>query len=240
MTDTETPQLLIADDDAVLNDLLADYLRGEGFAVSQAADGTAALAAVAAGGIELVVLDVMMPGMNGFDALREIRALPGAAGRTAVLMLTARGEDVDRIVGLEMGADDYLPKPANPRELAARVRAILRRAEQHAAPTAAGGELLTVGDLQLNAGDRSVSVDNRVVALTSTEFNLLEVLLRAAGRVVGKSELTERGLGRKLTLYDRAADMHVSNLRRKLGGNACGGQRIVTVRGVGYLYARPD
>ncbi len=239
MSNAQTHQVLVADDDAVLNDLLTDYLREQGFAVSQAADGVAALSAVAAGSVELVVLDVMMPGMNGFDALREIRSLPGPAGRTAVLMLTARGEDVDRIVGLEMGADDYLPKPANPRELTARVRAILRRAEQHAAPES-GGEMLVVGDLQLNSGDRSVSVADRPVALTSTEFNLLEVLLRAAGRVVGKNELTERGLGRKLTLYDRAADMHVSNLRRKLGDNPSGGQRIVTVRGVGYLYARPD
>jgi two-component system response regulator CpxR len=233
------PRLLIADDDRVLNDLLADYLRGEDFDVAQAFDGAQALETIRAGEVDLVVLDVMMPKLNGFDTLRGIRGLPGAPRDTAVLMLTARGEDIDRIVGLEMGADDYMPKPANPRELVARIRAILRRADS--ANEAGSSDELRVGELLVNAGDRSVSYAAQPIDLTSTEFNVLEVLVREAGNVVSKADLTERALGRKLALYDRAADMHISNLRRKLGVVAGEAHPlIVTVRGVGYLYARPD
>lgn len=229
--------ILLADDDAELTDMLAQYLTGEGFSVDAVHDGEAALARAGRGGIDLVVLDVMMPKKNGFDVLRELRAhslLP-------VLMLTARDEDVDSIIGLELGADDYLPKPCNPRVLVARIRAILRRAGAEASP--AGGDVaatpaLTVGDVELHGGTRRVARGGEPMVLTSTEYAVIEALLREAGRVVSKAELSERALGRKLMRYDRSLDMHVSALRRKLGPLPGGGERIKTVRGVGYQYVR--
>lgn len=224
-------RVLLADDDTELTAMLREYLGGEGLAVDTAHDGETALAKARSGAFDLMVLDVMMPKKNGFDVLRELRAdslLP-------VLMLTARDEDVDSIIGLELGADDYLPKPCNPRVLAARIRAILRRAA--AAP---GTESpLVLADLELHPGTRQVRRAGQPVALTSTEYGVLEVLLRAAGHVVAKAELSERALGRKLTRYDRSLDMHVSSLRRKLGPRPGGGERIQTVRGVGYQYLRP-
>jgi two-component system response regulator CpxR len=224
-------RILLADDDAELTNMLGEYLGGEGLAVDTAHDGEAALAKARSGAFDLVVLDVMMPKKNGFDVLRELRTdslLP-------VLMLTARDEDVDSIIGLELGADDYLPKPCNPRVLVARIRAILRRA---AAPGADAPAVLTLADLELHPGTRQLRRGGEPVVLTSTEYSVLEVLLRAAGHVVSKAELSERALGRKLTRYDRSLDMHVSSLRRKLGPLPDGGERIQTVRGVGYQYVR--
>ena len=226
-------RILLADDDAELTNMLGEYLGGEGLAVDTAHDGEAALAKARSGQFDLMVLDVMMPKKNGFDVLRELRThslLP-------VLMLTARDEDVDSIIGLELGADDYLPKPCNPRVLVARIRAILRRAAVPV-PGADTPSALTLADLELHPGTRQVRRGGQPVVLTSTEYSVLEALLRAAGHVVSKAELSERALGRKLTRYDRSLDMHVSSLRRKLGALPGGGERIQTVRGVGYQYVR--
>jgi two-component system, OmpR family, response regulator CpxR len=180
------------------------------------------------------VLDVMLPGINGFEVLRRIRSV----SKTPVLLLTARGEDVDRIVGLEIGADDYLPKPFNPRELVARIRAILRRTKPAKAADAVP-EVLTVGDVELDPATRTVLRARQPVDLTSVEFNLLEVLLREAGRVVTRERLVNAVLSRKFMPFDRSIDMHVSKVRRKLGDSEENGDHIKTIRGVGYMFARP-
>jgi two-component system response regulator CpxR len=233
---TDVSRILLADDDTELTEMLSQYLGAEGFTVEAAHDGEAALTRARSGGFDLVVLDVMMPRKSGFDVLRELRA----HSLMPVLMLTARDEDVDSIVGLELGADDYLPKPCNPRVLVARIRAILRRAVGNQAGAEPGGpHTLTFGDLEMHTGMRRVTRGGEPVALTSTEYSVLEVLLRAAGHAVSKADLSERALGRKLTRYDRSLDMHVSSLRRKLGALPGGEERITTVRGVGYQYARP-
>ena len=228
-------RILVIDDDIDLCELLTDYLTTEGFVVEVEHNGEAGAARALASDYELVVLDVMLPGINGFEVLRRLRA--GSA--TPVLMLTARGDDVDRIVGLEMGADDYLPKPFNPRELVARIRAVQRRTA--AAPTTgtAPGDALAVGDVTLDLGARTVHVDGAPVELTSVEFSLLEVLVRLAGQVVSREELSQQALGRKLNAYDRSIDVHVSSLRRKLGALGEESERIKTVRGIGYFYTRP-
>jgi two-component system response regulator CpxR len=229
-------RILLADDDIELTEMLGQYLGAEGFVVEAAHDGDAALARARSGAFDLVVLDVMMPRKSGFDVLRELRA----HSLMPVLMLTARDEDVDSIVGLELGADDYLPKPCNPRVLVARIRAILRRAAgSQAGAEPEGPQTLVFGDLEMHTGTRRVTRGGEPVALTSTEYSVLEVLLRAAGHAVSKAGLSERALGRKLTRYDRSLDMHVSSLRKKLGALAGGEERIKTVRGVGYQYTRP-
>ena len=227
-------RILLADDDVELGEMLTQYLGAEGFAVDTAHDGETALAKARSGNYDLVVLDVMMPRMSGFDVLRELRT----KSLTPVLMLTARGEDVDSIVGLELGADDYLAKPCNPRVLVARVRAILRRAESAGAPDDAP-PVLKLGDIEVHPGTRRVLLRGETVALTSTEYSVLETLLHEAGRVVSKADLSEHALGRKLTRYDRSLDMHVASLRKKLGPLDGGEERIKTVRGVGYQYTRP-
>jgi two-component system response regulator CpxR len=224
------PRLLLADDDEELCEMLAEYLRDEGFEIDVAHDGEAALTRVAGGAYDLMVLDVMMPKLNGFDVLRELRR----KSLIPVLMLTARGSDLDSVVGLELGADDYLPKPCNPRVLAARIRAILRRADQGEQEKSDGE--LAAGDVVLQRGSRRVLQDGTPVELTSTEYSVLAVLLEETGRVVSKESLCERALGRKLTRYDRSLDMHISNLRKKLGPLPGGEERIQTIRGVGYLY----
>jgi two-component system response regulator CpxR len=221
-------RILLADDDVELAQLLRDFLTREGFEASIAHTADEAIAAARSGGFDALVLDVMMPGRSGLDALRELRresALP-------VLMLTALGEDIDRILGLELGADDYIPKPCNPRELAARLRAVLRRAHGES------GEALTDlrnGPIWLRAASRSVSVDGRPVALTATEFDLLVLLLREAGRVVSKERISQTVLGRPLGPFDRSIDVHVSNLRRKLGDAPDGASPITTIHRSGYL-----
>ena len=220
--------ILIADDDSELSELLREYLEQEGFAVRLAHDGNAALESARQGGLDAMVLDIMMPGRNGIEVLTALRR----ESRLPVVMLTARGEDLDRIVGLELGADDYLPKPCNPRELVARLRAVLRR--QHSA----GFPLdLRVDDLVLRPASRALLRDGARLDLTSTEFSIAQALLCRAGTVVGKRELYLAALGREPMRYDRSIDMHVSNLRRKLGAAKDGGERIRTVRGQGYLYA---
>ena len=212
--------------------MLVEYLGQEGFEVDTAHDGKSALEKALNDPYELVILDVMMPEINGFDVLRQLRS----QSQVPVLMLTARGEDVDSIVGLEIGADDYLAKPCNPRVLVAHMRAILRRSEQGAASTPATVDTLTIGDIELQRGARRVLLANQSVTMTSTEYRVLEVLLDEAGRVVSKQDLSERALGRELSPYDRSLDMHVSNLRKKLGSLADGEERIKTIRGIGYQY----
>ena len=223
--------LLLADDDTELCDMLAQYLEAEEFSVTVVHDGEAALAEVRSGRHQLAVLDIMMPGMNGLDVLRELRR----ESQLPVLILTARGDDVDSIVGLELGADDYLPKPASPRVLVARIRAILRRAVASSASVEAA-DSIALGDLEIHTGSRSVHLGGSLLTMTSTEYSLLEYLARGAGRVIDKEELSQQVLGRKLEPYDRGIDMHISNLRRKLGPRPDGAERITTVRGVGYQY----
>ncbi len=223
--------VLLIDDDAELGDLLKEYLGAAGFSVAVAHEGEEGLRLALSGEPALVILDVMLPGMDGFEVLRQLRA----RSSLPVLMLTARGEDVDRIVGLEIGADDYLPKPFNPRELVARINAILRRVR--AAAPAASPERLVIGDVELHTGARAVQCAGRRLELTGAEFTLLEVLLRNAGRVVTRDELSRLVLGRRLMPFDRSIDMHVSNLRKKLGPGPGDSERIKTVRGAGYVYA---
>lgn len=227
-------RILLADDDVELCEMLKEYLAPEGFSVDTANDGATALAKAMSGDYDLVVLDVMMPNKNGLDVLRELRT----HSLMPVLMLTARDEDVDSIVGLELGADDYLGKPCNPRVLVAHIRSILRRAEPPRTDQDGGtaSEAIRLNDLEMHTGSRTVTCKGTRIEMTSTEYSVLEVLLREAGRVVSKMELSERALGRKLSRYDRSLDMHVSNLRKKLGPLPNGEERIKTVRGVGYQY----
>ena len=228
--------LLIIDDDVELCDLLSDYLTPEGFEITSVNDGNEGLQRAISGASEydLIVLDIMLPGMNGFEVLQRIRSRQD----TPVLMLTARDEEIDRIVGLEMGADDYLAKPFNPRELLARARAILRRTrdrhDKESAPSGPGK--ITVGDVEMDTGRRVVNRDGEEVYLTSVEFSILEMLLRAAGRVVTREQLAENVLGRALGAYDRSVDVHLSSLRKKLGHKFAGTERIKTIRGAGYVY----
>lgn len=226
-------RILIIDDDTGLCELLGSYLGSEGYAVETANDGAQGADMALGGGYDFVVLDVMLPGLNGFDVLRRIRQ----SSRVPVLMLTARGDEIDRIVGLEMGADDYLPKPFNPRELVARLRAVQRRSEAVQPGGEAKPDLLEVGDVALELGTRSVSCAGVHVDITSIEFSVLEVLLRQAGTVVNREDLTRQALGREFNSFDRSIDVHVSSLRKKLGPAAGGDDRIKSVRGIGYLYA---
>ena len=225
-------RILLVDDDVELAGMLRDYLVRDGFEVLAVPDGESGVAEALSGNFALVVLDVMMPGIGGIEALRRIRA----ASTVPVLMLTARGDDFDRIVGLELGADDYVPKPCLPRELAARLRAILRRSQQAGEPAAHAP--LVVGPLKLMPAQRRVEWDGAPVELTSTEFNLLEVLARNAGRPVSKAELSLQALGRPLARFDRGIDVHLSSIRHKLaqlpGGRSC----IQTVYRQGYQLVR--
>jgi two-component system response regulator CpxR len=223
-------KILIIDDDEELCELVSEYLGVEGFSVESVNDGQSGLKAALNGGYDIAILDVMMPKMNGFDVLRALRE----KSQLPVIMLTARGDDMERIVGLEIGADDYLPKPFNPRELAARLRAILRRSTQD--QSAGDSETLNVDGVELSSTARTVLLDGTDVILTSVEFALLRELLKDAGKVVKKEDLSERVLDRKLSPYDRSLDMHISNLRKKLGARADGSERIKTIRSVGYIY----
>lgn len=224
-------RILIIDDDEELCELVAEYLTVEGFETKAVHDGKTGLETALAGDYDMAVLDVMLPKMNGFDVLRSLRA----SSKLPVLMLTARGDDMERIVGLEIGADDYLAKPFNPRELVARLRAILRRTE----PTETGdkaSDKVSVGDLELSRSSRTAWIEGKEVPLTSVEFDLLANLASDAGTVVRKDDLSEAVLERKLSPYDRSLDMHISNLRKKLGSRPDGSDRIKTIRSVGYIY----
>lgn len=229
MSETERARVLIIDDDPELAKLVAEYLAAEKFEVETRVRAAKGVERVWAGGLAIVVLDVMMPDLSGFEALRRIRM----HSDVPVIMLTARGEAVDRIVGLELGADDYLPKPFNPRELIARIQAVLRRAR----PAPRGPrDRLTIGEMCLDPAARRVTRGGVPVELTTTEFDLLEALLRRAGEVVERDELYRAVIGRRQFPDDRGIDMHVSNLRRKLGAGVDGRERIKCVRGLGYQY----
>ncbi|MFH1178013.1 MAG: response regulator transcription factor [Acidobacteriota bacterium] len=223
--------VLVVDDDAELAGLLREYLGEEGFEVVVEGNGEDGARAALENAPDLVVLDVMLPRLGGFDVLRRIRE----RSSVPVIMLTARGQEVDRIVGLELGADDYLAKPFNPRELAARIRAVLRRGRGE---VAAPGPMV-VGDLRLESGSRRAFCGGAAVELTGTEYSLLELLVREAGRVVRREALFREVLGRRGASYDRSLDVHVSNLRRKLGPLPGGVERIKNVRRLGYQYVIP-
>jgi DNA-binding response OmpR family regulator len=227
-------RVLLVDDDIRLTDMIREFLELEGFAVTAVHDGAACLG-VDLGNIDLIVLDVMLPTFSGFEVLRRLRQ----NSNTPVIMLTARGDDVDRIVGLEIGADDYLPKPVNPRELVARIRAVLRRATP-GVPARSGD--ISVGEIRLNAASRNAWVNERKLDLTTAEFNLLEHLLRNAGRVVSRDDLSAAAFGRlgSTDAADRNVDTLVSKVRRKLGPASDLDQRIKTVRNAGYIYAVPS
>jgi two-component system response regulator CpxR len=225
-------KILIIDDDVGLCELLGSYLSLEGFLVETAHDGEEGAGRALSGDYFLIVLDVMIPSLNGFDVLRRIRQ----SSQVPVLMLTARGDEIDRIEGLEMGADDYLPKPFNPRELVARLRAIQRRTSPLQPAGEGNPDTIEVGDVTLHLGTRTVRCAEFRVELTSLEFSVCEALLRVAGSVVSREELTKKALGREFSPFDRSIDVHVSSLRKKLGPAADGGERIKSVRGVGYFY----
>ena len=227
-------RVLLVDDDAELAELVGEYLAREGFSLEAEVDGTRAIDRAVAGDHQLVVLDVMLPGVNGFDVLRSIRA----SSHIPVLMLTARDDEVDRIVGLELGADDYLSKPFNPRELVARIRAVLRRTQPETRVAGERADRLTVDDVVVDLGRRLVRRGGAAVELTAVEFALLELLMRAAGTVVRRDDLARGALGRNLLPFDRSIDVHVSRMRKKLGPRPDGGERITTLRAVGYLYTR--
>lgn len=218
--------VLLIDDDIELCTMLAEYLGRYGFRVSAVHRGDTGLEAARRRSWPMILLDVMLPGIDGFEVLKQIRTFSA----DSVLLLTARGEDVDRIVGLEIGADDYLAKPFNARELLARIRAIRRRSAAPAA--AADSQLLAVDDLELDPASRTVTLRGEPVMLTDVEFTLLEALMRSPGKVVDRESLAETVLGRKFNPFDRSLDMHVSRLRRKLAGD--GEDRVKTVRGTGY------
>ena len=223
-------KVLIIDDDEELCELVSEYLGVEGFETSVVNDGASGLEAARSGKYDMAILDVMLPKMNGFEVLKNLRT----NSKLPVLMLTARGDDMERIVGLETGADDYLPKPFNPRELVARLRAIMRRVNDDGSEK--GSDKIQVEDIELSEASRSAKLNGEEVVLTSVEFDLLKHLLLEAGKIIKKEDLSVRVLDRELSPFDRSLDMHISNLRKKLGLREDGSDRIKTVRSVGYIY----
>ncbi len=228
--------ILVVDDDKELCELLIELLQPERFIVETVTEPQIGLQRALSGEHCLVILDVMLPGMSGFEFLRNLRL----SSQIPVLMLTARGEDIDRILGLEMGADDYLPKPFNPRELVARVRAIQRRTLPSEKQQLESQPPLEIDDIVLDYGSRTVKQNSNKIKVTAVEFSLLYELMKKAGQVMSREELTRNVLNRELDTYDRSIDVHVSSLRKKLGHKIDGRERIVTVRSVGYLYTQAD
>lgn len=224
-------RVLLVDDDDTLTELLAEYLTAEGLEVTRMPDGESGAREILnnESAYDVVILDSMMPKMNGLDVLKTVRA----QSKIPVIMLTAKGDDIDRIIGLEMGADDYVPKPCQPRELLARINAILRRAQQ-GNETASHGNSITASGVTLFPSKRQATIGDAILELTSTEFNLLEVLMRHAGQVVSKDTLSVEALDRKLAKFDRSIDVHISSIRHKLGDPSL----IQTVRGLGYLFVK--
>jgi len=222
-------KILIADDDIELCHLLKEYLEQESMQVQLAHDGISAIEMVQEGHFDLLILDVMMPKMTGFDVLKQLRK----NDEIAIIMLTAKGEKIDRIVGLEMGADDYIAKPCDPRELVARIRAVTRRSNIN---EPAQADKYCLDDLTLVKSSREVFIANKAIELTSTEFDFLLLLTSPAGVLVSRESLSKNVLGKRLQTFDRSIDMHISNLRKKLGLNAAGATRIKTLRGNGYQY----
>ncbi len=232
------PQLLMIEDDARLAQMVREYLERSGFSVTHAADGRSGLALLespSADGLpQLVILDLMLPDMDGLEVCRRLRALPTEASRVPVLMLTAKGDPMDRVVGLEMGADDYLPKPFEPRELLARIRAVLRRRDDAAPPA----RVMRFGSLEIDRDARRVRVGDRPVELTSHQFDLLAALAERAGRVLTREQIMEAVRGRELEAFDRSIDVHMGRIRAAIEDDPKVPRRILTVRGVGYVFAR--
>jgi two-component system response regulator CpxR len=226
--------ILIIDDDARLSEMLGEYFSAEGLNLTAVASGTQGLREAQQSSFDLIILDVMLPGLSGFEVLRQLR---DSGSKTPVLMLTARGDDVDRIVGLEMGADDYLPKPFNPRELVARIKAIFRRTGEE--ETTEQTEI-EVGPLRAVYKRREAFLNGGALKLTNAEFIVLVTLMRSAGEVVSREALTRAALGRALLPDDRSLDTHISNLRKKLSGNDDSDLQIRSVRGSGYVLVTPE
>ena len=227
--------LLMIEDDARLAQMVSEYLGQNGFDVGHAGDGQSGLAALQASPTDLVILDLMLPDMDGLEVCRRIRALPGTLAQTPVLMLTAKGDPMDRIIGLEMGADDYLPKPFEPRELLARIRAVLRRRVEGVPQE---NKQLHFGTLAIDRDARSVSVAGEICDLTSYQFDLLVALAERAGRVLTRDQIMEAVRGRELDAFDRSIDVHMGRIRAAIEADAKDPKRILTVRGVGYVFAR--
>jgi len=228
-------RILVVDDDKELCDLLKEFLGEEGFSLQCCHTGDEGLEKALQEDFKLIILDVMLPGLNGFDFLRSLR--PKSA--VPVIMLTARGEEVDKVVGLELGADDYLAKPFSPRELLARIRAVSRRTTQ-GRNLNNSGDSLKVGDLEIHMAGRTLYRGKERIHLTEIEFQILEILLRSAGLTVNRQDLAQQALGHRLSFDDRSLDVHISNIRRKIGSKMGETERIRTIRGVGYLYAALD
>lgn len=232
--------LLMIEDDARLASMVGEYLEQNGFSVSKAADGLGGLNRLNQSGDgqppELVILDLMLPDIDGLEVCRRVRALPSSMSQIPILMLTAKGDPMDRIIGLEMGADDYLPKPFEPRELLARVRAILRRKTE--APVGGSANLLRFGTLAIDRDARTVTVANTACDLTSYQFDLLVALAERAGRVLTRDQIMEAVRGRELEAFDRSIDVHMGRIRAAIEADPKDPKRILTVRGVGYVFAR--
>ena len=234
-----TQQLLMIEDDERLASMVSEYLRQGGFEVSHALDGASGLAALQKSPPSLVVLDLMLPDMDGLEICRRIRALGGALGKTPLLMLTAKGDPMDRVIGLEVGADDYLAKPFEPRELLARIRAILRRSQDNETPDSAGAQpLLRFGSLEIDRDAREVRLAGQAVELTSYQFDLLLAVAERAGRVLTRDQIMEAVRGRELEAFDRSIDVHMGRIRAAIEVDAKDPKRILTVRGVGYVFAK--
>jgi DNA-binding response OmpR family regulator len=234
-----TPHILMIEDDARLARMVGEYLTQSAYSVAHAGDGAQGLAALQERPPDLVILDLMLPDMDGLEVCRRVRALPGEAGRVAILMLTAKGDPMDRIIGLEMGADDYLPKPFEPRELLARIRAVLRRrGEATAGRATATQPVLRFGTLDIDRDARSVTVAGQPCELTSYQFDLLLALAERAGRVLTRDQIMEAVRGRELEAYDRSIDVHIGRIRQAIEADSKNPRRILTVRGVGYVFAR--
>jgi DNA-binding response OmpR family regulator len=231
--------LLMIEDDSRLAQMVAEYLHQSGFVCTHAADGLSGLARLSSEATDLVILDLMLPDIDGLEVCRRIRALPGALAQTPILMLTAKGDPMDRIVGLEMGADDYLPKPFEPRELLARIRAILRRRSDgpgsSASPT---HQMLRFGSLEIDRDARTVSIAGTPCELTAYQFDLLVALAERAGRVLTREQIMEVVRGRELEAFDRSIDVHMGRIRAAIEADVKIPKRILTVRGVGYVFAR--
>lgn len=222
-------KILLVDDDVELGTMLSQYLIAEGFDAQLVLTGSAGIEGALSGAFTALILDIMLPDMSGIDVLRQVRQ----KSRIPVIMLTAKGDNIDRVIGLEMGADDYMPKPCYPRELVARLRAVLRRFEEQPPPSESK-EPLRWGELSLNPATRISEWQGKPFDLTASEFNLLDLLLRAPDRVVSKDELSEKGLGRPREAYDRSVDVHISNIRQKLSALTADSITIETVRSIGY------
>ncbi|WP_145510179.1 response regulator transcription factor [Yersinia rochesterensis] len=223
-------KILLVDDDVELGSMLREYLSGEGFNAELVVTGKAGIAAALSGDYTALILDIMLPDMSGIDVLRQVRK----KSRLPIIMLTAKGDNIDRVIGLEMGADDYMPKPCYPRELVARLRAVLRRFDEHPDALSVDDSVITHSDLMLNPSTRSSEWQGKPFDLTASEFNLLELLLRSSERVVTKDELSDKGLGRPREAYDRSVDVHISNIRQKLAALPGNTLNIETVRSIGY------